>query len=148
MRCLLALLVLTALGAPSAGEAGMPPNVLLVTLDTTRADRLGCYGDATALTPALDALAAEGSLFEQAFTPCPLTLPAHTTLLTGLEPPQHGVRINGKTSLADDVPTLATILAAHGYQTAAFVAAFVLNHRFGLGRGFGRYDDDLTAAET
>ena len=72
--------------APSG--AASRPNILLITLDTTRADRLGCYGYRSALTPALDALAAHGTLFEQAFTSCPMTLPAHATMLTGLDPPE------------------------------------------------------------
>jgi arylsulfatase A-like enzyme/cytochrome c-type biogenesis protein CcmH/NrfG len=123
------------------------PNVLCITLDTTRADRLGCYGYEAALTPALDALAAAGTLFEQAFTSCPQTLPAHATIFTGLDPPEHGVRINGRDRLGAMVPTLAEILAARGYRTAAFVAAFVVNSKFGLARGFQTYDEDLTGAQ-
>ncbi len=122
-------------------------NVLLITLDTTRADHLGCYGDRDALTPALDALAARGTVFEQAFTSCPQTLAAHATILTGLQPPEHGLRINGKQRLAAGIPTLAEMLAARGYRTAAFVAAFVLNSKFGLDRGFQTYDEDLSAAQ-
>ena len=121
-------------------------NVLLVTLDTSRADHLGAYGDNAALTPALDALAARGTLFEHAYTSCPQTLPAHATLLTGLQPPEHGLHANGKNQLASTIPTLAEILAQHGYQTAAFVAAFVLDAKFGLNRGFQTYDDDLSQA--
>lgn len=123
--------------------ASESPNVLLVTLDTTRADRLGAYGYEGASTPVFDALANGGTLFENAYSPAPLTLPAHATVLTGLEPPEHGLRINGKSRLPDDVPTLATTLGQAGYETGAFVAAFVLNRKFGLERGFGTYDDDL-----
>ena len=122
------------------------PNVLLITLDTTRADHLGCYGDQDALTPALDALAARGALFEQAFTSCPQTLAAHATMLTGLQPPEHGLRINGKQRLGAGIPTLAETLAARGYRTGAFVAAFVLDSKFGLNRGFETYDEDLSHA--
>ncbi len=138
--------LLAVLLAAHAVRADGAPNVLLVTLDTTRADHLGCYGASGALTPALDGLAARGTLFEQAYTPSPMTLPAHATIMTGLEPPEHGLRVNGRSVLAPGIPTLAEILAARGYRTGAFVAAFVLNRRFGLDRGFATYDDDLTGA--
>ena len=134
--------------SPKIGvAAGAPYNVLLMTLDTTRADRLGCYGYRDALTPALDALATGGTLFEQAFTSCPMTLPAHATIFSGLEPPEHGLRVNGENRLDAVVPVLADILAARGYNTGAFVAAFVLNSQFGLNRGFQTYDDDLSGAQ-
>src|SRR5260221_2038404 len=84
------------------------PNILLITLDTTRADHLGAYGDRRARTPHLDRLAASGVLFERAITAAPLTLPAHVSLLTGLYPFAHGVRNNGNFSLSDRVPTLST----------------------------------------
>lgn len=119
-------------------------NVLIVTLDTTRADRIGCYGYQRALTPVLDGLAQRGVLFEQAYTPAPLTLPAHASLFTGLYPPEHGLRTNGKDALGSEIPTLATVLKGRGYDTAAFVASFVLDSKFGLERGFQTYDDDLT----
>ena len=122
------------------------PNLLLVTLDTLRADRLGCYGHGEARTPALDGLAERGVLFREAYSPAPMTLPAHATLMTGLLPPQHGARVNGLHRLPEDVPTLAAELSAAGYRTGAFVAAFVLDSRFGLDRGFDRYDDDLSGA--
>src|SRR2546426_10313705 len=139
------LLFLGAVTRPAEPDT-RSPNVLLITLDTTRADHLGCYGSRTASTPALDALAARGTLFEQAFTSCPMTLPAHATLLTGRQPPEHGLRLNGANGLAPDIPTLAELLAARGYETGAFVAAFVLNSKFGLNRGFHTYDDDLEGA--
>jgi arylsulfatase A-like enzyme/Flp pilus assembly protein TadD len=123
-----------------------PPNVLLITLDTTRADRLGCYGYDAAQTPHLDALAARGALFERAFAPAPLTLPSHATMLTGLYPPEHGVRANGESALPADVATLGGILKQRGYDTGAFVAAFVLNRKFGLNSGFETFDDDLSDA--
>jgi len=132
-----------ALGAASAVAGPPPPNLLLVTLDTMRADRLGAYGHAAAQTPAFDALARDGTLFLQAFTSTPMTLPAHATLFTGLEPPEHGVRVNGVHRLDGDVAVLAETLRRHGYRTAAFIAAFVLDDRFGLARGFDVYDDDL-----
>lgn len=146
------LLVSTSLSLALAGcaDSGAPrassPNLLLITLDTTRADRLGCYGYEAAETPALDALAARGVVFDEAYSPAPMTLTAHATLMTGLLPPQHGARVNGMHKLAEDVPTLAERLAGEGYRTGAFVAAFVLDERFGLARGFGHYDDDLSEA--
>src|SRR5581483_991751 len=118
-------------------------DVLLVTLDTLRADHLGCYGDAHAETPNLDRLAKTGLRFEQAQSAVPLTLPSHATILSGLLPPRHGLRDNGRGALPADVETLATRLARAGYRTGAFVGAFVLDHRYGLARGFARYDDDI-----
>lgn len=129
---------------PSAPPAR--PNVLLITLDTTRADRLGSYGYAAASTPHLDRLAAGGVRFDQALAPAPLTLPAHASLMTGRQPYRHGVRNNGYFTLSADVPTLAGAFAAAGYQTAAFVSAFVLNRQFGLAQGFAHYDDTLDPA--
>jgi len=119
------------------------PNLLLITLDTTRADHLGAYGDRRARTPNIDRLAANGVVFERAITAAPLTLPAHASLLTGLYPFVHGVRNNGHFTLGDRVPTIATAVQAAGYRTAAFVSAFVLDRRYGLQRGFDRYDDQL-----
>ena len=127
--------------APSAAPAAR--SVLLVTVDTLRADRLGCYGDTRARTPRIDALAAAGTLFERAFTPVPITLPAHASLFTGLIPPAHGVRGNGAFALAKGVATLAEAFAGDGRATAAFVGGFPLARRFGLDRGFGHYDDRM-----
>jgi len=127
-------------GSPLPAETA-PLNVLLVTLDTTRADRLGCYGYAGARTPRLDRLAAEGVRFEHAFADAPITLPSHASLLTGLHPFEHGVRNNGNFTLPDRFETLATVLGRRGYRTAAFVSAFVLDRRYGLARGFETYDD-------
>ena len=141
----LAGLLLALLSAGSAWAA--PRSVVLITLDTTRADALGCYGG-RAETPALDGLAARGLRYTGAVTPSPLTLPAHASLLTGLDPPEHGVLDNGIARLADDVPTLATVLEAEGYATGAFVASRVLDRRFGLARGFDAYDDRMAADRT
>lgn len=116
-------------------------NLLLVTLDTTRADHLGCYGYAAVETPTIDALAGNGATFDHAVTPVPATLPAHCTILTGLEAPNHGVRTNGHFNLADDKVTLAEVLKDGGYATSAFVATYVLNRRFGSSQGFDTYDD-------
>ncbi|HLA75984.1 MAG TPA: sulfatase-like hydrolase/transferase [Vicinamibacteria bacterium] len=147
-RTLLALaLLVPACRAPSpAPGAGDPPSVLLVTIDTLRADRVGCYGDLAARTPALDGLAAQGTLFEWAFTPAPITLPAHTSLMTGLLPPAHGVRGNGAFALGPGPTTLAHALKARGYQTAGFVGGYPLARSFGLDRGFDHYDDTLNKA--
>src|SRR5437762_4893462 len=111
-------------------------SVLLITIDTMRADRLG-----PRLTPALDPLPSGGVRFTSAHAHAPLTLPAHTSILTGLAPPSHGVHNNGSTALADSTPTLATMMRGAGYRTGAFVGAFVLDARFGLSRGFDVYDD-------
>jgi arylsulfatase A-like enzyme/Flp pilus assembly protein TadD len=116
-------------------------NVLLITLDTTRADRLGCYGHKPARTPALDALAARGVRFENAYCEVPLTLPSHATILTGLNPYRHGVHNNGNYALSPGHTTLAEVLKARGYATAAFAASFSVDSRFGLDQGFDAYDD-------
>ncbi len=115
-------------------------NVLFITLDTTRADHIGCYGG-RAPTPTIDRIAKGGVRFADADSPVPLTLPAHGTLLSGLLPLHHGVRNNGAGVFASDRPTLATVLSGRGYRTGAFVGSFVLDHRFGLNRGFDVYDD-------
>lgn len=120
------------------------PDILFVTLDTTRADALGVYGGATR-TPTLDALAARGLRFEEALTAVPLTLPAHATLFTGLDPVQHGLRDNGAGALAAGIPTLAEALRQRGYATAGVIASRVLDRRFGLDRGFDLYDERMPA---
>jgi arylsulfatase A-like enzyme/tetratricopeptide (TPR) repeat protein len=126
-------------------KRGMPPagalaNVLLITLDTTRADHLGCYGYASAKTPALDRLAGGGVRFSRVYCPAPLTLPSHCSIMTGFYPLQHGVRNNGH-ELPSSVRTLSSILKSHGFATSAFVSSFSVDSRFGLGRGFDVYDD-------
>ncbi|MGD9902860.1 MAG: sulfatase-like hydrolase/transferase [Vicinamibacterales bacterium] len=118
-------------------------NVLLVTLDTTRADRLGAYGFSGVQTPVLDRLAADGVVFERAVTSAPLTLPAHTSIMTGLYPPRHGVRDNGGFFVSQDTVTLAETLKGQGYRTGAFVGAYVLDSRWGLDQGFDTYVDDF-----
>jgi arylsulfatase A-like enzyme/tetratricopeptide (TPR) repeat protein len=119
------------------------PNVVLISLDTTRADHIGCYGAAAARTPAIDGLARRGVLFSQAASPAPLTLPSHSSIMTGLYPTNHGVRLNGTNALSPQHTTLAEALSANGYQTGAFVGAFVLDGRWGLNQGFGVYDDQF-----
>jgi len=145
------LIIIRFAGGPSGAKVSRrwasrgveKPNVVLITLDTTRADHLGCYGGAAARTPALDALAREGVLFEHAAASSPLTLPAHSTIMTGMYPTYHGVRVNGNTALGDEQVTLAEVLAGQGYRCAAFVAAFVVDGRWGLKQGFERYDDQF-----
>ena len=128
---------------------GAPPqessrtNILLITIDTLRPDALGWIGGVND-TPAIDGLASSGFRFPQAVSPVPLTLPAHTTIMTGLIPPNHGVHDNGQ-AVAESYPTLAEVLRAQGYTTAAFVSGFPLDRIFGLDRGFEHYDDTLTS---
>jgi arylsulfatase A-like enzyme len=151
---LLALLVLLAIpgGCVFAQAAVAPaeakpvaaparPSVLIVTLDTTRADALGCYGAPEWATPNLDALARRGVRFATARAPAPITAPAHATIFTGLYPFQHGVRDNGTFVLRDDVQTLAERLKAADYATAAVPAAIVVDSTFGLNQGFDHYFD-------
>lgn len=116
-------------------------NVLLITLDTTRADRLGCYGYRAGWTPSLDELAAAGTRFQNAYCQVPLTLPSHASILTGLNPCRHGVHNNGNYSLPPEFTTLAELLKERGLATAAFVASFSVDSRFGLAQGFETYDD-------
>lgn len=137
------LLILTIGGCSRERRSGKGFNLLLITLDTTRADHLGAYGDRSAATPAMDRLAAQGIRFDRVSSPVPLTLPAHASLLSGLLPQHHGVRNNGYGTFPDKGDTLATLLGRSGYRTGAFVGAFVLDHRFGLARGFEAYDDDI-----
>jgi arylsulfatase A-like enzyme/Tfp pilus assembly protein PilF len=139
---------LALLGGCSPQEKTTPSasNLVLITLDTVRADHLGSYGYAAAKTPWLDRLASEGVRFAQASASVPLTLPSHSSLLSGLLPPHHGLRNNGAGSFPDGKETLATLLSSQGWRTGAFVGAFVLDRRFGLSRGFQTYDDEIERA--
>jgi arylsulfatase A-like enzyme/Flp pilus assembly protein TadD len=119
------------------------PSVVLVTIDTLRADHVGAYGAGFAQTPVLDALAREGTRFETAIAATPITLPSHASLLTGTWPPRHGVRHNGTFRLGEALPTLAERFRASGYATGAVVGAVVLGRRYGLARGFEHYDDHV-----
>ncbi len=135
-------------GGPAPGATGGGPplrggDVLLVTIDTLRADAVGFAGNRRVETPTLDRLAAAGRVFTDAHAHNVVTLPSHTNILTGRYPYQHGVRENSGFVLATTVPTLGTMLGGAGYATAAFVAAFPLDRRFGLGRGFAVYDDSF-----
>ena len=148
---LLALAVAAAAGcranepAPPASQASVgqrPHDLILVTIDTLRADRVGVYGHAQARTPMIDALARRGVRFSSAFAPTPITLPSHASLLTGRYPPGHHARHNGMRVDAH-VPSLAATLAAAGFATGGFVGAFPLDRRFGLNAGFAAYGDRM-----
>jgi len=153
-------LTLEARPAPDAGPAGpsnaaarrgnappRAPNLLLISIDTLRADALGCYGGRAARTPAVDGLARRGVLFERAFAHAPLTLPSHASILTGTLPMTHGIHDNLGFRLSPDAVTLAGHLRLQGFATAAFVGAFPLDSRFGLGLGFDLYDDLYGSAD-
>src|SRR5205809_2526256 len=146
-----ALAVGVALVAAAAGAwwtfgrqaVSQHPNLLLITIDTLRADHVGAYGATTGATPTLDALAADGVRFEQVQTAAPLTGPAHATILTGLYPPMHGVRNNVVFTLGQNDLTLATLLKRRGYRTAAFVGAYPVAAAFGFGQGFDTFDEEF-----
>lgn len=134
---LVVLLSLAACSRSPAPVARPPANILLVTIDTLRADRLG-----RGFTPTLDRLASQALRFSESRSVVPLTLPAHASIMTGQLPPAHGIRLNGAVTLGDR-PTLASRLKKAGYQTRAVVGAFVLDRRFGLDAGFDEYDDRI-----
>ncbi len=140
----LVVVVAASLVAWLALRKGPGINVILISVDTLRPDRLGCYGYSGGTSPTIDRLAAEGVVFEDAQTSVPLTLPSHASILTGLYPISHGIRDNGTFGLSPDFETLAEVFKSAGYATAAFVGAFVLDSRYGLDQGFDVYDDDLT----
>jgi choline-sulfatase len=140
-----ALVVGQRAGRPPAAatETVARPNVVLITLDTVRADHLGCYGARAGSTPTFDALAAAGVRFETAIAHAPLTAPSHASILTSRTPLGHGVRDNGAYVLPEGVRSVAEDFRGAGYRTAAFVSGFPLTRRFGLDRGFETYDDHL-----
>jgi arylsulfatase A-like enzyme len=140
-RFLLGLLLLPF--AVSCGRAPEGRSVLLVTLDTTRADFLGAYGRPDARTPAFDRIARRGALFQDTIVDVPVTLPSHTSIMTGVPVLGHGVRYNADFKVAASAITLAETLAELGYDTAAVVSSLILDSAFGLDQGFERYDDDL-----
>lgn len=137
--------LLSVLVALAGCGRSRPWNVVLFTFDTTRADFIGCYGKENARTPNLDKMAAEGYLFEHNYTSNPVTQAAHSTILTGVYPMVHGVRDNTFFHLPDSQQTLAELLSAEGYATAAAIGGFPLTKEFGTAQGFDLYDDDLTA---
>ncbi len=129
---------------PEGIEAQPGASVIVVTLDTTRKDRFGCYGSPVGVTPFMDSLAERGIVFENAQAVAPITLPAHASIFTGLYPQNHGVRNNGMFTVPVDVESLAEVYSSEGYATGAFISAEVLNHKYGLDKGFDLFDDDLT----
>ena len=135
--------------APSAPPAAarVPKHVVIVTIDTLRADRVGVYGNATVATPNLDRLAREGAMAEHAAVHVPLTRPSHISLFTGLYPAEHGIRDNVSPPLAGRVPVLAEILKQNGFKTGAFVSSIVLSKQSGLARGFDHYSDRFDVGE-
>ncbi len=122
-------------------------NIVLITIDTLRADHLPAYGYTKLSTPAMDRLAAESVLFEDAIAHVPMTLPSHASILTGLLPVEHAVHDNAGFILNEKIKTLPEILKENGYNTAAFISAFVLDSQFGLDQGFDLYSDDFSLAE-
>ncbi|MEW6746110.1 MAG: sulfatase-like hydrolase/transferase [Planctomycetota bacterium] len=138
------------LSAGGGAAEGLAPEVvarslLLVSLDTTRADRIGAYGHASAHTPAIDRLAREGLLFLQAYAPVPVTLPSHASLLTGVYPPAHGVQDNAIFKLVPEARVLAEVFAERGFRTGAFVGSLVLDSPYGLDQGFEIYRSPMAA---
>jgi hypothetical protein len=143
------VLAISLLGISACSKPGVAReprlNVLLITIDTLRADAVGAYGNAKAQTPWIDRLAVGGARFSQAHAQTVVTLPSHANILSGRYPFRHGVRENAGFRFPPAMDTLATLLKARGYRTGAFVSAFPLDVRFGLGRGFDVYDDISTA---
>jgi arylsulfatase A-like enzyme len=133
------------LGCPSPPQEHLGPveNVLLVSIDTLRSDYLGAYGAAFGASPRIDALAERSVVFRHAVSSNPITLPAHSTLLTGLHPTRHEVHDNTTYRLSESNVTLAELLRPHGFRTGAIIGAQVLDERFGLAQGFDQYDDDF-----
>src|SRR6266540_7055210 len=125
-------------------SASKPDDIILVTIDTLRADSIGFAGNSRVKTPFLDRIASEAIIFSNAHAHNVVTLASHTNILTGLYPYQHGVRDNSGFKLDPRFPTMATILSQSGFATAAFVGAFPLDSRYGLNRGFDVYDDRST----
>ena len=144
---LAAATILSACGRPAPERRDPAQNVLLITIDTLRADAVGAYGNSTVSTPWIDRLAAGGVRFGQAHASTVVTLPSHANILSGLYPFRHGVRENAGFRFPAEVETLASLLKARGYRTAAFVSAFPLDARFGLTRGFDTYDDHFPKGE-
>ncbi|MGH9455490.1 MAG: sulfatase-like hydrolase/transferase, partial [Terriglobia bacterium] len=130
--------ILSARSIPNHPTAQSP--VLLITIDTLRADRLGCYGAKTVRTPAMDQLAADGIRFSGALSQVPITLPSHVVILTGTYPMYNGVRDFNSSGLPPNLGVIAQAFKRHGYLTAAFVSAFVLDRTWGFDRGFDTYD--------
>lgn len=136
------------LGTLPSGVARDRLNLVIVTLDTTRADHMGAYGNREIETPSFDRIAHDGVLFGQAESVAPLTLVAHSSMFTGKFPPEHGVRDNGGFFLGSDQLTLAEVLKAHGYRTGGFIGAYVLDSKWGINQGFDTYFDNFDLSES
>jgi len=147
---LLLILILIAAsgvaGLSMLGSSRPEPNVLLIVVDTLRADRLSCYGWRETTSPNIDRLAAEGVLVERMICQVPQTLPSFCTILTGSYPPSHGVRVNGLFALPEEATTMAECFKDEGYRTAAFIAGFPLDSSFGLDQGFESYEDEMRSS--
>ena len=144
------LLAVAALAATSCGRLSpdVPPpltarHIVLVTIDTLRADRLGCYGNRQVATPHIHRLAEEGAMAPDAIVHAPLTRPSHVSLFTGRLPSEHGIRDNVSPSLGAELPLLTEVLKSAGFRTAAFVSSIVLEAQSGLDRGFDSYSDEF-----
>jgi arylsulfatase A-like enzyme len=137
--CLLAATFLATCYSLAASTSA--PNVVIITIDTLRADHLGCYGYKEIRTPNIDALAAEGVRFERAYTSVPVTLPSHAVIFTGTYPMLSGIHDFAANKLNPAQPTMASVLKEHGYTTAAVIGSAVLDSRFGLNHGFDFYYD-------
>ena len=148
-RCLQIVVLLGLLRVCSAAATPsphkLPPNVVLITIDTVRADHLGCYGYTAIQTPTLDALAHDGVVFDRAISQVPLTWPSHAAILTGTYPFQNGVQDFTGQPLSPQFQSVAQVFQRHGYATGAVISAFVLDRSWGLARGFDFYDDAFSA---
>ena len=142
---LLAVLITVAAWISTRGRLAPArrPNVILISIDTCRADYLSCYGHPRNTTPNIDAVAEQGVLFSEVITPVPNTLPAHSSMFTGTIPPYHGVHHNIAYRLRESNVTLAEVLREHGYLTAGVLGAFVMHSQFGIAQGFDTYKDRI-----
>ncbi|MBI4166739.1 MAG: sulfatase-like hydrolase/transferase [Acidobacteria bacterium] len=147
LSILATMVLFLPIAAPAQSSPAAKTSLLLITVDTLRADRLGCYGARRVETPAMDALAQEGVRFANAYAQVPITLPSHTVILSGMYPVSNGVRDFTSSGIPPSVGMLAETFKRQGYMTAAFVSAFVLDGTWGFNRGFDTYDDHFDARQ-
>lgn len=147
-RIAAAIAVSGVAAAALIAQPARPPNVLLITIDTVRADHVGAYGDVTASTPTLDRLAREGVRFADATTQAPLTGPAHAAILTGTYPARLGLRDNATSPLPPSATTVADAFKARGYRTGGFIGAFILDRQYGFAKGFDHFDSGFAGFTT
>lgn len=140
------MIPLVLMSLASCRSPAPPQNILVITMDTTRFDAIGAFGASPSATPTWDRVAKEGARFTRAYTVTPLTIPAHSSLMTGLWPPRHGVRDNGDFFLGDEARTMAERLHDAGYETMASVGAEVTSHHWGFAQGFDSFNDDMRAS--